>query len=45
MTRPGATSAEERRRRLRGRNLAVMAVLLAFVLLVYAISIVRMAGG
>jgi len=35
----------ERRRRLRARNLAVMAALLAFVALVYVVSIVRMTGG
>ncbi len=52
MTRPAPSApvaapltAEERRRRLRGRNLAVMAALLAFVVLVYAVAVVRMAGG
>lgn len=36
---------DEQRRRLRSRNLAVMAVLLALVALIYVISIVRMGGG
>jgi predicted anti-sigma-YlaC factor YlaD len=37
--------AATRRRRLRSRNLAVVAVLLSFVLLVYLVAIVRMSGG
>jgi hypothetical protein len=46
VNRPAAlTPAEDRRRRLRGRNLAVMAALFAFVVLIYAVAIVRMAGG
>ena len=36
---------KERRRRLRSRNLAVLAALLAFVARVYIVSIVRMTGG
>lgn len=32
-------------RRRRGRNLALLAVLIAFVALVYVISIVKMKGG
>ena len=32
-------------RRLRTKNLALLAVLLGFVVLVYLISIVRMGGG
>jgi hypothetical protein len=32
-------------RRLRGRNLAVLAGLLAFVALLYAVTIVRMGGA
>ena len=35
----------ERKRRLRSRNLAVLAALLGFVALVYIVAIVRMAGG
>lgn len=35
----------ERRKRLRGRNLAVLAALFALVALFYAITIVRMSGG
>ena len=35
----------ERRRRLRTRNLAVVAALVAFVALVYIVAIVRMTGG
>jgi hypothetical protein len=33
-----------RRRRLRSRNLAVMAALVAFVVVVYAVAIVRLGG-
>ncbi len=36
---------EERRRRLRGRNLAVLAVLLGLVALFYAITIIRMGAN
>lgn len=35
---------EERRRRLRGRNYAVLAALLALVVLFYVITLVRMGG-
>lgn len=34
----------ERRKRLRGRNYAVMAALLALVVLFYVITVVRMGG-
>jgi hypothetical protein len=37
--------AEQRRRRQRTKNLALVAVLLAFVALIYVVSIVRMSGG
>ncbi|HSD34918.1 MAG TPA: hypothetical protein VLE26_05825 [Alphaproteobacteria bacterium] len=37
--------AEERRRRQRAKNWTLVAVLLAFVGLVYVVSIVRMSGG
>ena len=37
-------AAAERRRRLRARNLAVLLALLAFVALIYVVSIVRMSG-
>ena len=44
-----ATEQPERgadvRRRLRTKNLVVMAVLIAFVVLVYLVSLVRMGGG
>ena len=36
---------DERRRRIRARNRALLAVLLALVALFYVISIVRMSGG
>ena len=45
MSAPLALDAAERRRRLRSRNLAVLAALLGFVALVYVVAIVRMAGG
>lgn len=35
---------EERRRRVRGRNMAVLAALVALVALFYVITIVRMGG-
>ncbi|WP_448203333.1 hypothetical protein [Azospirillum sp. sgz302134] len=34
----------ERRRRLRGRNYAVLAALLALVVLFYVVTLVRMSG-
>ncbi len=36
---------EERRRRLRGRNLATLAALVGLASLFYAITLVRMGGG
>lgn len=41
--RPGDNRAE-RRRRLRGRNLATLAVLLGLVVLFYVITLTRMGG-
>ncbi|HYG85521.1 MAG TPA: hypothetical protein VD978_04615 [Azospirillum sp.] len=38
------SSYEERRRRLRGRNIATLVALLALVALFYLITIVRMGG-
>jgi hypothetical protein len=38
-------SGEQRTRRQRAKNRALMLTLLAFVVLVYIISIVRMGGG
>jgi len=38
-------SMDERRRRIRARNRALLAVLLALVALFYIITIVRMGGG
>ena len=35
----------QRQRRLRGRNLAMLAALLGFVVVVYLVSIVRMGGA
>lgn len=35
----------ESQRRLRGRNLAMLAALLGFVVLVYVVSVVRMGGA
>ena len=35
---------EERRRRLRAKNWALFAVLMAFVVVVYFVAIVRMSG-
>jgi len=40
-----APPMNEERRRLRSRNLAVLAILLGLVVLIYVISIVRMGGG
>jgi fatty acid desaturase len=37
--------AEERRRRQRVKNWALVAVLFALVALIYVVSIVRMSGG
>ena len=41
----GDGTTEERQRRIRARNRALLAVLLALVALFYVISIVRMSGG
>jgi hypothetical protein len=38
-------SGEQRARRQRAKNRALMLTLLAFVVLVYIVSIVRMGGG
>ena len=38
-------SMDERQRRIRSRNRALLALLLALVALFYVISIVRMSGG
>ena len=38
-------SREEAGRRQRGRNLAILAVLLGFVALIYLITLVRMGGA
>jgi hypothetical protein len=45
---PGAEAARERekaRRRLRGRNVALLIALIAFVALIYMVSMVRMRAG
>ena len=36
---------QDDRRRLRGRNLAMLAALLGFVILIYLVAIVKMAGS
>jgi hypothetical protein len=41
----GENSMDERQRRIRARNRALLLVLLALVALFYVISIVRMSGG
>ncbi len=41
----GEASMDERQRRIRARNRALLLVLLALVALFYIISIVRMSGG
>jgi hypothetical protein len=41
----GEAAMNERQRRIRARNRALLAVLLALVALFYVISIVRMGGG
>jgi hypothetical protein len=41
----GESSMNERQRRIRARNRALLLVLLALVALFYIISIVRMSGG
>ena len=40
-----AFPAVERRKQLRSRNLALLAALLAFVVLIYIVAIVRMGGS
>ena len=42
MNKPLDPVEAERRRRLRNKNLTVLAILLGFVVLVYAISIIKM---
>jgi hypothetical protein len=42
--RPGPIEAAERRRRQRGRNIAMLTVLLALALLFFAITIVKMSA-
>jgi len=37
--------ADEKRKRLRQRNWALLAALVAFVVLVYVVTIVKMQGG
>jgi hypothetical protein len=44
MNAPQQDNEAERKRRLRTRNLALFAALLAFVVIVYMVSIVRMGG-
>ena len=39
------TEADELRRRQRGKNLAILFALLAFVVLIYIVALVRMGGG
>ena len=39
------TEAEELRRRQRGKNLAVLFALFAFVVLIYVVALVRMGGA
>jgi hypothetical protein len=39
------TDSDERRRRIRGRNIALGLVLLGLVVLFYVVAIVRMTGG
>jgi fatty acid desaturase len=41
----GRDGAQERRRRQRAKNWALVAALFALVALIYAVSIVRMSGG
>jgi hypothetical protein len=41
----GESSMDERQRRIRARNRALLLVLLGLVALFYVISIVRMSGG
>ena len=41
----GEISVDERERRIRARNRALLAVLLALVVLFYVIALVRIGGG
>jgi hypothetical protein len=41
----GGAAMDERERRMRGRNRALLAVLLGLVALFYAITIARLSGG
>jgi hypothetical protein len=41
----GQPTDREEARRLRAKNLALLAALLAFVVVVYLVSVVRMSGG
>jgi len=41
----GQPTDREEARRLRAKNLALLAALLAFVVVVYLVSVVRMGGG
>ena len=43
--RPTTDEAEAMRRRRRGRNVALLVVLIALVALFYAISMVKLSGG
>ncbi len=45
MAMTGQPTDRQDARRLRTKNLALLAALLAFVLVVYLVSIVRMGGG
>lgn len=42
---PDILTGEEMRRRRRGKNLAMLGALMAFVVIVYLVAIVRMSGG
>ncbi len=45
MAMTGQPTDHQDARRLRAKNLALLAALLAFVVVVYLVSIVRMSGG
>ena len=45
MTAAGDVAVDERERRIKARNRALLAVLLGLVVLFYVMSIVRMSGG
>ena len=42
---PTVHEAEERWRRKRGKNIALLVVLLGLVVLIYVVAVVRMGGG